>query len=199
MAESARASAIDILVVCTANQARSPAAEELFRREAEARLGRNNGLVFRSAGVHASEGEPVLANMAAALSRRGISIDYHRSRPIRREELEASRLVVSMTEEHRRAVNRVAPAVVSRSYTLCEVDRLVSSDWWEPTWDGDEDAMDRLRSLRPMVPKGKRPEDIVDPAGHSVEIAVTVLNELSERIARISTHLFGGQPAEASA
>jgi protein-tyrosine-phosphatase len=199
MAESARAFAIDILVICTANQARSPAAEELFRREAEARRGRDHGMVFRSAGVHATEGQPVLANMAAALTRRGISIDHHRSRPIRREELEASRLVVAMTEEHRRTVNRVAPAVVSRSYTLCEVDRLVSSDWWEPTWDGDEDAMDRLRSLRPMVPKGKRAEDIVDPAGHSVEIAVTVLNELAERIARISTHLFGAPPAEASA
>jgi protein-tyrosine phosphatase len=199
MVESARAFAIDILVVCTANQARSPAAEELFRREADARRGRDHGLVIRSAGVHATDGEPVLANMAAALSRRGISIDYHRSRPMRREELEASRLVIAMTEEHRRAVNRAAPTVVSRSYTLCEVDRLVSSDWWEPTWDGDENAMDRLRSLRPVVPKGRRSEDIVDPAGHSIEIAVTVLNELSERIARISTHLFGALQAEASA
>ena len=199
MAETARAFAIDILVICTANQARSPAAEALFRREATARLGANHGLVIRSAGVHATKGEPVLANMAAALSRRGILIDKHRSRPMRPEELAASRLVISMTEEHRRAVNRAAPSVVSRSYTLCEVDRLMSSDWWEPTWDGDETAVDRLRSLRPMVPKGKRSEDIVDPAGHSVEIAVSVLNDLAERIGRISTHLFGALPAEASA
>jgi protein-tyrosine phosphatase len=199
MAETVRAFAIDILVVCTANQARSPAAEALFRREAAARRGPDHGLVIRSAGVHATQGEPVLANMATALSRRGILLDKHRSRPMRPEELAASRLVIAMTEEHRRAVNRAAPSVVSRSYTLCEVDRLVSSEWWEPTWDGDQAAMDRLRRLRPMVPKGKRSEDIVDPAGHSVEIAVTVLNELAERIGRISTHLFGALPDEASA
>lgn len=199
MAEDARGFAIDIIVLCTANQARSPAAELLFRREAAARLGSDNGLVIRSAGVNATPGHPVLPNMAAALDRRGMELDLHRSRPMRAEELEASHLVIAMTEEHRRAINRTAPTVVSRSYTLCEIDRLVSSAWWEPTWDGTDNAIDMIRRLRPVVPRPKRSEDIIDPAGHSVEIAVAVLAELADRIGRISGHLFGAVPAEASA
>ncbi|MGH3454621.1 MAG: hypothetical protein ACRDPQ_14665 [Nocardioidaceae bacterium] len=198
--DDARPFAIDILVVCTANQARSPAAALLFRHEAAARLGADHGLVIHSAGVNASAGEPMLASMAAALDRRGLRLDEHHARPMRADELAASRLVVTMTEEHRRAVNRTEPTVVSRSYTLCEIDRLVSSQWWEPAWDGADDAMERLRRLRPVVPKGKRSEDIVDPAGHSVEIAVAVLDEMVDRTARVSTHLFGAvRAAEASA
>jgi protein-tyrosine-phosphatase len=199
MADDTRGFAIDIIVICTANQARSPAAAVLFRREAAARLGSDHGLVIRSAGVHTTPGQPVLPNMAAALDRRGMEVDQHRSRPMRAEELEASHLVIAMTEEHRRAVNRMAPTVVSRSYTLCEIDRLVSSAWWEPTWDGSDNAIDMIRRLRPVVPRPKRSEDIIDPAGHSVEIAVAVLAELADRIGRISGHLFGAVPAEASA
>jgi protein-tyrosine phosphatase len=199
MAEEARTFAIDLLVVCTANQARSPAAELLFRREAETRRGPDHGLVIRSAGVHAEAGVPVLSTMAAALDRRGLELDDYRSRPLNPDEIEASRLVITMTEEHRRTVNRTVPQVVSRCYTLCEVDRLTSSPLWEAAWDGADDASERIRRVRPMVPRARHPEDIVDPAGHSVEMAVAVLGELVDRIERISGHLYGVRVAEKSA
>jgi protein-tyrosine-phosphatase len=199
MADDARAFAIDILTVCTANQARSPVAELLFRREADNRLGPDHGLVFRSAGVHAEGGAPLLATMAAALGRRGLNLDEYSSRPLRIEELDASRLVVTMTEEHRRDVNRRAPSLVGRTYTLRELDRLVSSAQWDAAWDGADDAIERLPRLRPLVPKTDRHEDVVDPAGHSVGVAHAVLDELIDRIKRISGHLFGTARAEASA
>jgi protein-tyrosine phosphatase len=199
MADDARAFAIDLLVVCTANQARSPVAELLFRREADARLGPDHGFVVRSAGVQASSGAPVLSTMDAALDRRGLSVDDHRSRPLRVEELEASRLVITMAEEHRRDINRRAPSLVGRTFTLREVDRLVSSSQWDAAWDGADDAIERLPRLRPLVPKPDRSEDVIDPAGHSVGIALAVLDELTDRIVRISAHLFGELRVEASA
>jgi protein-tyrosine phosphatase len=199
MADDARAFAIDLLVVCTANQARSPVAELLFSREADKRLGPDHGFVVRSAGVHAPSGASVLSTMDAALDRRGLSVDYHRSRPLRVEELEATRLVITMTEEHRRDVNRRAPSLVGRTFTLREVDRLVSSPQWDGAWDGADDAIERLPRLRPLVPKPDRREDVIDPAGHSVGIALAVLDELTDRIGRISAHLFGELPVEASA
>lgn len=187
----AREYAIDLLLVCTANQARSPAAEILFRREAKARRGPDPGLVIRSVGVYATPGAPLLSTMAAALDEHGLGDDDYRSRAVSVEELEASELVITMTEAHRREVNRLAPSVVSRSYTLPEVDRLVSSPQWQAAWDGSDDALDRLRRLRPMVAKPNGPEDVVDPAGHGPEVAVKVLDELSDRIGRISSHLYG--------
>ena len=133
----------------------------------------------------------VLPTMAAALERRQLDADNHRSRPLTSDEVESSRLVISMTEEHRHAVNRMVPSVVARSYTLPEIDRLVSSDHWAPEWDGTADAFERLRGLRPLVPGPDQPEDVVDPAGHSQAIAVAVLHELLDRVTRVSGHLFG--------
>jgi protein-tyrosine phosphatase len=190
----ARSFAVDILVVCTANRARSPAAELLFRREAHARLGAGHGLVIRSAGVHAEAGAPVLSTMAAALERHELRLDGYASRPLDAAEVEASGLVVTMTEAHRQSVNRIEPTAVSRTYTLRELERLVSAPQWDPAWDGTDDVYDRLRRIRPLVPKADRPEDILDPAGRRVEIAVAIVDELSERISRVSQHLFGPAP-----
>jgi protein-tyrosine phosphatase len=186
--------AVDILVVCTANQARSPAAELLFRREAEARLGADHGLVIRSAGVLAVPGSPVLSTMAAAVERYDLSLDGYLSRPLTAAEVESSRLVVTMTESHRHAVNRLQPTAVGRTYTLRELERLVSAPLWDPAWDGADDVDVRLRRIRPLVPMGARPEDILDPAGRRVEFAVAILDELSERISRVGRHLFGPPP-----
>jgi protein-tyrosine-phosphatase len=186
--------AVDILVVCTANQARSPAAELLFRREAEARLGADHGLVIRSAGVLAVPGSPVLSTMAAAVERCDLSLDGYLSRPLTAAEVESSRLVVTMTESHRHAVNRLQPTAVGRTYTLRELERLVSAPLWDPAWDGADDVDVRLRRIRPLVPMGARPEDILDPAGRRVEFAVAILDELSERISRVGRHLFGPPP-----
>lgn len=187
----------DILVVCTANQARSPAAELLFRREAEARLGAEHNVVIRSAGVHAEPGSPVLSTMAEAAERHSLSLDGYLSRPLDASEIEASRLVVTMTEAHRHAVNRLEPTAVGRTYTLRELERLVSAPQWDPAWDGADDVAVRLRRIRPLVPKGDRPEDILDPAGRRLGVAVAILDELSERISRVAPHLFGSAPDDA--
>jgi protein-tyrosine phosphatase len=191
MVDDARDLTIDLLLVCTANQARSPAAELLFRRQAVDRLGDEHGLEIRSAGVYAASGVGLLPTMADALSQQGLSYDDFRSRPLSAEEIDSSRLVITMTEEHRRAVNRMAPSAVARSYTLPELDRLVSSSHWDAAWDGADDLVDHLRRLRPLVAKPNGPEDVVDPAGHGVDVAVAVLDELRVRIARIGPHLFG--------
>lgn len=187
--------AIDLLLVCTANQARSPAAELLFRREARARLGAEHGLVIRSAGVYAAVGAPLLPTMAGALEGRQLGDADFRSRPLSAEDVESSRLVITMTEEHRHAVNRMVPSAVSRSYTLREIDRLMSSEHWRPAWDGTADAYERPRRLRPLVPGPNRPEDVVDPSEHGPKVAVAVLDELIERVGRVSAHLFGPAPS----
>jgi protein-tyrosine phosphatase len=197
MPADARKFAIDLLVVCTANQARSPAAELLFRREAETRLGADHDLVIRSAGVHAVPGSPVLSTMAAAVERYELSLDDYLSRPLDAAEVQASRLVVTMTESHRHSVNHLVPAAVGRTYTLRELERLVSAPQWDPAWDGADDIDVRLRGIRPLVPKSDRPEDILDPAGRRVEIVVAILDELSDRISRVGRHLFGPSPHQA--
>jgi protein-tyrosine-phosphatase len=133
----------------------------------------------------------VLSTMAEVVERYGLSLDGYRSRPLDAAEVEASRLVVTMTESHRHAVNRLDPTAVGRTYTLRELERLVSASLWDPAWDGADDVDVHLRRIRPLVPKGDRPEDILDPAGRRVEIVIAILDELSERISRVGRHLFG--------
>jgi protein-tyrosine phosphatase len=194
MTVAAGSFAIDILVVCTANQARSPAAELLLRRQAAVRLGADHDVVIRSAGVHAVAGSPVLSTMAAAVERYELSLDGYHSRQLDAKEVEDSRLVITMTESHRHAVNRIEPGAVGRTYTLCELERLVCSPQWDPSWDGADDIDGRLRRIRPLVPKDDRPEDILDPAGRRVEVVGASLDELNDRITRVGRHLFGPAP-----
>lgn len=108
-----------VLFVCTGNTCRSVMAEYAFRRRlAEA------GLAWRSesAGLEAAEGFPASSSAIAKLAERGIDGRGHRSRRVTRDLIDEARLIVVMTQFHRRSLVRRFPEAARKARLMKEYD-----------------------------------------------------------------------------
>ncbi len=95
-----------ILVVCTANICRSPAAQSVL----SAQLAQQPARV-ESAGTRALDGNAIDADMAALLKVRGFdTMEQHRSRPIMPTMLARYDLVLCMQDQHLQEVLALYPA-----------------------------------------------------------------------------------------
>jgi protein-tyrosine phosphatase len=156
-----------VLLVCTGNICRSPAAELLLR----AALGPSSGTRVSSAGLDARDGEPVAPPMAALLRGRGLDPDGLRARQLQPEVLRAADLVLTMTAEQRSGVVRRLPAAVRRVFTLREFAELAGLVG-APVAGGDRPApAARLAAVVAAVPAARalrgrgEPADVEDPYG----------------------------------
>lgn len=179
---------LEVLFVCSANRARSPAAALLLTRAQAARAGH---VRVSSAGLTAREGEGWLPTMESELRRRGIDTPPHTTRRLLAEDLALVDLAVTMTEEQRRAVVRMGPArMLSRCFTLKELGRLLSSERWRREWNGGgADLTARLHEVRPLVSAAAEREDIADPAHGGPRRAKRVLGEIMVAVDRITPAL----------
>jgi protein arginine phosphatase len=105
-----------ILFVCTGNTCRSPMAQAML----QARLtgGLRERVRVSSAGTHAHPGMPASANTVAALVRAGIVPGGHRSRPLTREILAESDLVLAIAPEHREWIVELSPEAAGKTFVL---------------------------------------------------------------------------------
>jgi protein-tyrosine-phosphatase len=104
---------MQILVVCTANQCRSPMAEALLaRRIEEAGLGARLGAA--SCGTWAKAGMPATPTAIQTMAERGLDIRAHRARVVSAEILLRSALILVMTADHRDAIVAEFPEVGPR-------------------------------------------------------------------------------------
>jgi protein-tyrosine phosphatase len=131
-----------VLVVCTGNVCRSPAAELLLRD----RLGAAD-VDVASAGVHALAGQPVDPPVAELLAERGVSPEGFRARQLDPAEAGAADVVLTMTREHRAAVVRARPGAVRRTLLLPEAAEAAAAIAREG-WPADlPDVAARLAAL----------------------------------------------------
>ncbi|MGY1706841.1 hypothetical protein ACI79C_19925 [Geodermatophilus sp. SYSU D00697] len=158
-----------VLVVCTGNICRSPAAELLLR----AGLGEGAGVAVASAGLAALAGEPVAAPMARLLAARGVDPEGFAARQLEPLGARSAGLVLTMTTEQRSAVVTRAPAAVRRTFALREFADLArlggaALDQRHPA--------DRLAALVAAAPRlralrtGPRDDDVEDPHGRPDEV-----------------------------
>jgi len=111
-----------VLVVCTANQCRSPAIERLLGRVLVG--GPPARFDVASAGTQADPGLPVHPLTASALGRRGVGVEGHAAQRLSRDQVDGADLVLTATREHRAAVVALQPMAAGRCFTLGEFARL---------------------------------------------------------------------------
>jgi len=114
-----------ILVVCTANQCRSPMAEGLIRAAVDVR-GLTGQVRTRSAGTWAIPGVPATDHAVAVMSARGIDIAGHRSAALDPEGIARADLILTMTSSHAEAIAAEFPAARAKVRRMSE---LAGGSW----------------------------------------------------------------------
>ena len=174
---------LQVLVVCTANICRSPAATAYLRAHATER---DLPIEVSSAGF-LSPGEPASETMALVMGERGLDLSAHRSRVVDCEMVAAADLIVTMERRHgRELAARCGP---QRVFTLKGlVAALESLDL------DDADAATRLEA----VDAGRLPGDLLgggddeipDPFGKSKRVNRRTADELRDLTAALLDSLF---------
>jgi protein-tyrosine-phosphatase len=155
-----------ILVLCTANQCRSPMAEGIL---ADLLARRGVEAVVDSAGLLPG-GAPAAPHTVELLGERGIDLSEHRSRSIHDPavRLGATDLLVTMERKHVREAVVAEPALRHRSFTL--VDLVRRSQLTSPRRRGESVGAwaERVGEGRSAVHYlGTGDDEIADPIGRS--------------------------------
>ncbi|MEZ4683758.1 MAG: hypothetical protein R2932_57070 [Caldilineaceae bacterium] len=109
-----------ILIVCTANQCRSPLAEELLRQQLRATYPAQAWQV-ESAGTWATSGRSAHPDMRTVAAEFGLDLAAHRARNVDNVDLAAYDLILTMEQSHKEAMQIEFPAVRGRIYLLSEM------------------------------------------------------------------------------
>ena len=173
-----------VLMVCTGNICRSPAAERLARHWwAQG----DQGFVITSVGVRALIGEPINLTMAHELLLDGVDASQFQARQADASDVSRADLILGMTARHRRVLVDLAPAGTKRTFTLREFARLVDS---APDLYGSDPA-GRLRSLVDHASRNRSPtapggDDVKDPYGRSTEDYAVAYSEIKEAVRSVA-------------
>ena len=191
--------AVDVLVVCTANIARSPLLARRLQAEADDRLGVGIATID-SAGVDARFGDGAAEGVRRIAASWGLDLDRHASKSHRYVPLEAVPLKIAMTRYHVRALAARNPGVASTTFTAVEfstcLERLRATGRLPAMPECPATGQALRRHLTELVtaagqvrprPRWWRPTawDIPDPAGHDQR----VYDELGERFVELSASI----------
>jgi protein-tyrosine phosphatase len=192
MSNAAKAgSGVGVLVVCTANQCRSPIAEHLLRQTLE-----EAGLDWSvsSAGVRAREGLPMDTNAEAILLGRHLLGEGWETHRLTADQVKAAELVLTAEVAHRHSVVGLAPAAVRYTFTLVEFGHLLALALAEnPKADpatSPAELIQRVVEAR-SLPQSRddRLLDIVDPIGQSTAVFGEVTAVIEDAVRAIGRTL----------
>jgi len=158
---------LHILVVCTANQCRSPlAAAALVAQAAD----RPHLIDVTSAGIQAVDGMPATPPTVDAARRVGLDISAHASRPLERAEVQEADLILGLERRHVQEIVRRGQDVGPRTHDEAVAD-------WLARLHGGRRPMDLLGA--------SLDDDVTDPTGSSaVDHHTTAddVNHLAEEV-----------------
>lgn len=144
----------------------------------------------RSAGTRAADGEPLHARTVRALKERGVSDPEWRSHALTAAEVERADLILTAEEEHRAVVARVAPAALSRTWTLLHFAYLIDESSSEREADlgcPDELLSCARHSQSRTQPLSPEEMNLADPITGSMRR----FRRCADTIETALTHIFG--------
>lgn len=154
----------NVLVVCTANMARSPVATALLS------AGAPPAYRFASAGIHARLDMPAVREARQIATHFGLDLSTHRSQPVTQMLVSEADLIITMSERQRDHCSRMAPTAALSTFTIRELVRLLSDD--VATLDSAPAGYARVERIvgqatnNRLVSAGSpQPEDVQDPVG----------------------------------
>jgi protein-tyrosine phosphatase len=183
---------MNLLVVCTANMARSPLAEAMLAADLAP-----HGVRLASAGTRARLGSPATAESQQLARALGLDLGSHRARPVDDPLLGGAHLVLTMSRRHRDELAPRTPGGAARTFTLAELLRLLEmvDDTGAPT-TGPADRLAWLAGqahrVRPRARPGGDEDDIPDPMGREWPYWEQMANRLDGLIGALTRRTFGG-------
>jgi protein-tyrosine phosphatase len=174
----------NVLVLCSANQCRSPMGAALLRRELHRR---DPDVVVASAGVVARDGSPATAGTVAAARAFGIDLHGHRSRAATADVVGAADLLLGMERIHVREAVVLHPRAFAHSFTLKELVRR--GEERGPCQPGETQvawlaALHRGRRAADLL--GSSPDDdVADPTGDLSVDHDTMASEVDDLVLRL--------------
>ena len=141
-----------ILLICTANQCRSPLAEALLRRQLTEREP-NTSWTVESAGTWATGARPAHTQMCRVAGEAGLDLTRHRSRNVEDLALAKYDLILTMEQSHKEALQVEFPAVRSRVYQLTEMVGM-NYDVADPIGGSVDDFRRTLSELQRLIAFG---------------------------------------------
>lgn len=157
---------IQVLVVCTANQCRSPMAEALARAAFE---GMGANVRVSSAGTNALPNYPATEYAELTMAKRGLDVRNHSSRHIDEAGVDGADMIWCMERQHVVEIGAKWPAAMAVTFTLLDLERRAAQQHRHPSESiclwlhriGDERrAVDVLGD--------SENDDVADPIGRSL-------------------------------
>ncbi len=155
-----------LVFVCTGNICRSPMAEGIMKDLVLDEVEQHHRVIpilISSAGTIDMKGSPASRHAIEVSKEHGISLNFHRSKPITEPIVRNADLILTMEKNHTDFIKRNWPFCTSvfelKNFALEKTDRPINSD-------------------------------IPDPIGMDIDVYVDVFNELHAEITRIANLVF---------
>lgn len=167
---------VDVLLVCTGNQCRSPMAAAIMTR-----LLSERGSAFNVAsGGFVSEGIPCPPEVLKVMGPLGYDLSAHRSRALSEALLDSARIVVGMTRQHVVDLSLVDPTTWSRTFTFSELVRLGKASPARRSSESLDSWVARIGAGRHRARILDLPlsEDVPDPIGKPLGVYIRTRDRL---------------------
>lgn len=174
-----------VLIVCTGNICRSPAAERLLRVHSWP------GVLVESAGTSAHEGLSIDPPMVPLLQSAGAETTTFRSRRLSTAHVNGANLILTMTKDQRSDTVQLLPKAVQKTFTLLEYARLLNAVDGNHLPKGTISHRLRLSiamtaARRQHVRSAYETDNVQDPYGTATDVYVRIFRQLETSIQTIT-------------